>query len=149
MPRHPVSDLLLHNFPENGVKFLLHNPGNLRDVMAYLAAQYRTLPDLGCFDFSRRTIEPDTLIRSDFSHGVTDLLVRLPFRSGREPAAWIKMYLLVEHLSAYQRNIAKLRMGNWESEIETQFRDSLFTFRNRVARNGASAVPSCCCGSPK
>ena len=93
MPRHPVSDLLLHNFPENGVKFLLNNPGNLRDVMAYLAARYRDLPDLGCFDFSRRTIEPDTLIRSDFSHGVTDLLVRLPFRSGREPAAWIKMYL--------------------------------------------------------
>jgi len=36
MPRHPVSDLLLHNFPENGVKFLLYNPDNLRDVIAYL-----------------------------------------------------------------------------------------------------------------
>ena len=103
MPRHAVSDLLLHNFPENGVKFLLHNPGNLRDVMAYLAARYRDLPDLGCFDFARRTIEPDTLIRSDFSHGVTDLLVRLPFRSGREPAAWIKMYLLVEQRRSMEK----------------------------------------------
>jgi len=111
MPRHPVSDLLLHNFPENGVKFLLHNPGNLRDVMGYLAARYRALPDLSCFDFARRTIEPDTLIRSDFSHGVTDLLVRLPFRFGWEPATWIKMYLLVEHLSAHQRHIVPRSLG--------------------------------------
>ena len=111
MPRHAVSELLLHNFPENGVKFLLHNPGNLRDVMGYLAARYRALPDLSCFDFARRTIEPDTLIRSDFSHGVTDLLVRLPFRFGGKPATWIKMYLLVEHLSAHQRHIVPRSLG--------------------------------------
>jgi hypothetical protein len=33
MPKHAVSDLLLHNFPENGVKFLLHHPANLQDLM--------------------------------------------------------------------------------------------------------------------
>jgi len=79
--------------------------------MGYLAARYRALPDLRCFDFARRTIEPDTQIRSDFSHGVTDLLVRLPFRFGRKPATWIKMYLLVEHLSAHQRHIVPRSLG--------------------------------------
>jgi len=90
MPKHPVSDLLLHNFPENGVKFLLHNPGNLQDLIR-LATRHKTLPELRCFDFARRTIEPDTLIRSDFSQGVTDLLVRLPFRASGDPSAWIKL----------------------------------------------------------
>jgi hypothetical protein len=61
-----ISDLLLHNFPENGVKFLLHNPGNLGDLIRFLALRYKTLPDPRGFDFVKRTIEPDTLIRSDF-----------------------------------------------------------------------------------
>ena len=38
-------------------------------------------PTLAAFDCASRTIEPDTLIRGDFSHGVTDLLLSLPFRS--------------------------------------------------------------------
>jgi Putative transposase, YhgA-like len=105
MTRQAVSDLLLHNFPENGVKFLLHNPGNLHDLVHILARLYSTLPDPGLFDFARRTIEPDTLIRADFSHGVTDLLLRLPFRSGPHASSWIKVYLLFEHLSKHQRHI--------------------------------------------
>jgi hypothetical protein len=105
MTRQSVSDLLLHNFPENGVKFLLHNPGNLQDLLSLLARLYQTLPNPACFDCAGRTIEPDTLIRSDFSHGVTDLLLRLPFRTGTEVTAWIKVYLLFEHLSQHQRHI--------------------------------------------
>jgi hypothetical protein len=31
--------------------------------------------------------------------------------------------------------IRELRIGNWESEMETQFRHSLFAFRNRVPQN--------------
>jgi len=111
MPTRPLSDLLLHNFPENGVKFLLHNPANLRDLIRFLAARHETVPEADCFDFVHRTIEPDTLIRSDFSHGVTDLLVRLPFRSGRRPNSWIKVYLLFEHLSGHQRTIVPRSLG--------------------------------------
>jgi hypothetical protein len=69
------------------------------------------LPDLRCFDFGRRIIEPDTLIHGDFSHGITDLLVRLPFRLGGRPRAWIKLYLLLEHLSAHQRHIVPRSLG--------------------------------------
>ena len=45
MAAQGVSDLLLHNFPENGVKFLLHNPGNLEDLLRLLAAmtKYRQI----------------------------------------------------------------------------------------------------------
>jgi hypothetical protein len=111
MPRKPVSDLLLHNFPENGVKFLLHNAGNLRDFMRFLALRHESLPGPDCFDFARRTIEPDTLIRSDFSHGVTDLLVRLPFRSSAQGSEWVKVYVLIEHLSAHQRHIVPRSLG--------------------------------------
>jgi Putative transposase, YhgA-like len=108
---HGVSELLLHNFPENGVKFLLHNPGNLGDLTRMLASRYKTLPDPSGFDFAARTIEPDTLIRSDFSHGVTDLLVRLPFQVGGQATEWIKVYLLFEHLSGHQRHIVPRSLG--------------------------------------
>ena len=60
MATHGVSELLLHNFPENGVKFLLHNPGNLEDLLRLLAARHKTLPVPDRFDFPRRNIEPDT-----------------------------------------------------------------------------------------
>jgi Putative transposase, YhgA-like len=105
MTKHAVSDLLLHNFPENGVKFLLHNPGNLQDLIRLLALRHKSLPDPYCFDCARRTIEPDTLIRGDFSHGVTDLLLSLPFRISEQASEWIKVYLLFEHLSKHQRHI--------------------------------------------
>jgi hypothetical protein len=108
---HGISDLLLHNFPENGVKFLLHHPGNLHDLLRLLARRHPTLPDPNGFDCARRTIEPDTLIRSDFSHGVTDLLLRLPFQTSDQSRAWIKLYLLVEHLSAHQRHIVPRSLG--------------------------------------
>jgi hypothetical protein len=101
----PLSELLLHNFPENGVKFLLHHPDNLQDLVRLLALRYHNLPDANRFDFSRRTIEPDTLIRADFSHGITDLLVRLPLQTGKHAADWVKLYLLFEHLSGHQRHI--------------------------------------------
>lgn len=40
--KRPVSNLLPHNFPENGVKFHLQHPDNLRDL---LATGNRTFPD--------------------------------------------------------------------------------------------------------
>ena len=102
MPRRPISNLLLHNFPENGVKFLRRNPGNLRDLLLMLASHYKNLPEPSRFNFARRTIEPDTLIRSDFSHGVTDLLIRLPFRKANGIGESIKVYILFDHLSGHQ-----------------------------------------------
>ncbi len=111
MAAQGVSDLLLHNFPENGVKFLLHNPGNLEDLLRLLAARHQTLPPPDRFDFARRSIEPDTFIRGDFSHGITDLLVRLPFSTGGEASEWVKVYLLFEHLSAHQRHVVPRSLG--------------------------------------
>jgi hypothetical protein len=108
MPNARVSDLLLHNFPENGVTFLLHNPGNLRDLLTLLAKHRTDLPRPQRFDFERRDIQPDMFIRGDFSHGVTDLLVRLPFRDGELTAA-IQVYLLIEHLSQLQQDRQRLR----------------------------------------
>jgi hypothetical protein len=111
MARPGVSELLLHNFPENGVKFLLHHPNNLQDLLRLLAGRHPALPDPAGFDCARRTIEPDTIIRGDFSHGVTDLLLRLPFRTSNQGHAWIRLYLLVEHLSAHQRHIVPRSLG--------------------------------------
>src|SRR5579883_3177251 len=105
MARQRVSELLLHHFPENGVKYLLQHPANLQDLLRLLARRHPNLPNPNGFDCAHRTIEPDTLIRGDFSHGVTDLLLRLPFRTGDRPATWVEVYLLFEHLSAHQRTI--------------------------------------------
>jgi len=111
MARRPVSELLLHNFPENGVKFLLHHPDNLHDFLLYLGRHNAALPDPQRFDCAQRTIEPDTLIRTDFSHGITDLLIRLPFRGGDLGSTSIKLYLLFEHLSKHQRVIVPRSLG--------------------------------------
>ncbi len=105
-----ISELLLHNFAENGVTFLLHNPGNLEDLIRLLALQNPAILEPDGFDCRKRIIEPDTLIRSDFSHGITDLLIRLPYRIGKR-AEWIELYLLIEHLSAHQRHIVPRTLG--------------------------------------
>jgi hypothetical protein len=111
MAKPNVSELLLHNFPENGVKYLLHNPGNLQDLLHLLARRHPALPNPRSFHCARRVIEPDSLIRGDYSHGVTDLLLRLPFGVGGREEAWIQVYLLVEHLSTHQRHIVPRSLG--------------------------------------
>jgi hypothetical protein len=121
MAKAGVSELLLHNFPENGVKFLLHNPGNLRDLLTMLAKLYPDLPGPDRFAVQRRDIQPDTFIRGDFSHGVADLLVRLPFRTD-EREEWIQIYLLVEHLSTHQRLIVPRSVGYAMDAYRSQLR---------------------------
>lgn len=106
-----VSELLLYNFAENGVKFLLHNAGNLEDLFRILAFRDPTLFAEHRFDCSKRTIEPETLIRSDFSHGITDLLIRLPCNIPGHPKEWVELYLLIEHLSTHQRLIVPRSLG--------------------------------------
>ena len=70
MARQRWSELLLHNFPENGVKLLLHHPDNLQDLMRLLAQRYPILPDPKRFDFTRTTIEADTFVRAELNRGV-------------------------------------------------------------------------------
>ena len=99
--KREFSDLIRH-FPENGVKWLLHHPANVRDSLRLAASDRPDFPSLDCFDFEKMSVEPTTFIREDFRHAISDLLVKLPFRDETEPGA-VDVYFLIEHLSEHSR----------------------------------------------
>lgn len=90
----------LHDFPDRAIRRLLHDPSNLRELIAAL------LPDLVArFDFSQlRPAERDFLL-DDWRGRESDLLFRLPFRqlpdAPAPPPALV--CLLIEHQSEPDR----------------------------------------------
>jgi hypothetical protein len=66
----------LHDFPDRAVRRLLHDPSNLRELIAAL------LPDLvERFDFSQIEVVERSFLLDDWRGRESDLLFRLPFRS--------------------------------------------------------------------
>lgn len=59
--------LIIRNFQENGVKFLLDDPANVRDLMHLFAAD---LADV--IDFDRMALVKTTFIKNDFRHIASD-----------------------------------------------------------------------------
>ena len=104
MDPRQVEDLIRH-FPENGIKWLLHHPANVRETFQMSVRDRPGFPDLARFDFDRMTVEPTSFIHDDFRHGLTDLLVRIPFRLNEAESRTIGVYFLFEHLSQHQRPI--------------------------------------------
>ena len=103
MARKLDYDDLIHHFPENGVKWLLRHHANVRDSLRLAVAGRPEFPDLDRFDFAKMRVEPTTFIREDFRHAISDLLVKIPFRSGTEKPVVIDVYFLIEHLSDHSR----------------------------------------------
>lgn len=89
----PPMDDPLHDFPDRSIRSTLSDRQNLRGLIA------EVLPDLvDRFDFERLEPVPNTFLLDDWRKRESDLLFRLPFRSGGElPPALV--CLLIEHQS--------------------------------------------------
>ena len=90
---------LVRHFPENGLKVLLENPGNVRDLLQLLA-----VPVVPRIDFAQMQVEPAQFVQRDFRHLESDVVLRAPLRVGvRGRPRWITIYILIEHQSEPDR----------------------------------------------
>src|SRR5690242_17778095 len=84
---------LVRRFPENGIKLMLENPGNVRDVYALTDEEVVPL-----IDFSRARAVRSTFVARDYRHIESDLILTAPYRpEGVLRRLWL--YLLIEHQS--------------------------------------------------
>jgi len=90
----PRVQRLVRNFPENGIRFLLENPKNVRDLLGLAD------PDVtGALDLGHLTRLEGTFVKRDFRCVESDVLLRAPLlvRGTGEKNVWI--YILIEHQS--------------------------------------------------
>ncbi len=95
MPSRKRLNLLVRNFHENGLKFMLENPGNVRDLLQLLGVEL--LPRI---DFARMQVVPGRFVQREFRHVEADLVLQAPLRP--EPGSGqrrILLYILIEHQS--------------------------------------------------
>ena len=90
---------LVRHFPENGLKVLLENPGNVRDLLHLLG-----VPAVPRIDFPHMQVEPAQFVQRDYRHLESDVVLRAPLRvAARGRARWITIYILIEHQSEPDR----------------------------------------------
>ena len=90
---------LVRHFPENGLKVLLENPGNVRDLLQLLG-----VPAVPRIDFAHMEVEPAQFVQRDYRHLESDVVLRAPLRvAARGRARWITIYILIEHQSEPDR----------------------------------------------
>jgi hypothetical protein len=110
---------IIRHFRENGLKLLLQNPGNARDLMALTATRL-----LDRLDFARMTVDPTTYIAADYRHLAADLVLQVPFRT-RRGRGTITLYILIEHQSEIDP-LMRLRVLDYVVQIyKRQARDWL------------------------
>jgi len=87
---------LVRHFPENGLKMLLENPGNVKDVLHLLA--FRLIDRI---DFTRMKAEPTRFVHRDYRHLESDVVLRAPLADvpGQAPRRQVIIYILIEHQS--------------------------------------------------
>ncbi len=84
---------IVRQFPQNGLRMLLQNPGNVRDLLALVDLESREL-----IDFDQMAPVPTTFVQRDYRHVEADLVLRAPLRrSGKERQ--VTIYILIEHQS--------------------------------------------------
>ena len=94
MTTHRVEDFA-RQFPENGLKLLLQQPLNVRDLLRIARYQHTN-----AIDFDRLQLDPTTYVQRDYRHLESDVVLRGPLRSGRQT---LLIYLLIEHQSEPDR----------------------------------------------
>jgi predicted transposase YdaD len=84
----------IRRFGENGVKMLLHNGSNARDLLVLARASAIDL-----MDFRRMTVENTSFIQRDFRNIEADLLLKVPLRVKGKRQQLVMLYILIEHQS--------------------------------------------------
>jgi hypothetical protein len=123
MPNRKRLRLLVRHFHENGLKLLLENAGNVRELLQLLDVQL--LPRI---DFSQMRVVPGRFVQRDYRHLESDLVLQVPVRprSGGKQRQ-ILLYILIEHQSEpdlfmplraleYVVMIYKRQMRDWERQ---------------------------------
>jgi predicted transposase YdaD len=111
---------IVRHFRENGLKLLLQNPVNARDLLALTGTNL-----LARLDFDRMTVDPATYVASDYRHVSSDLVLRVPFRgaTGSAGRRALVVYVLIEHQSEPER-LMLLRVLDYLVQIwKAQLRD--------------------------
>ena len=94
MTTHRVEDFA-RQFPENGLKLLLQQPLNVRDLLRI--ARYR---HTNAIDFDRLQLDPTTYVQRDYRHLESDVVLRAPSRRRKQS---LLIYILIEHQSEPDR----------------------------------------------
>jgi hypothetical protein len=90
----------VRQFPENGMKLLLENPLNVRDLLAITAVDL-----LEMVDFERLELVRTTFIKPDYRHVESDVVLTAPLKSrdGARSRRKVVVYILIEHQSEPRR----------------------------------------------
>lgn len=87
---------IVRQFPENGMKLLLENPANVRDLLRIVTADTAKLID---FDGMKRI--QTTFVARDYRHVESDVVLVAPRKAGKGSRSRRKLlvYILIEHQS--------------------------------------------------
>jgi hypothetical protein len=114
-------DRLVRHFPENGLKLMLENAGNVHDLLRLLRVRAADR-----IDFGRMRVEPAHFVQRDYRHLESDVVLSAPLRAGRRGRErLLTIYILIEHQSKpdhfmvfrvleYVLQIYRRQMRDWE-----------------------------------
>ena len=87
---------IVRQFAENGIKLLLEDPRNVRDLLVIREA---AMVDL--IDFDHMTRLPTSFVQRDFRHVEADVVLHAPLRrvGKQQPRQVVTVYILIEHQS--------------------------------------------------
>lgn len=68
------------HFPENGMKLLLQQPDNLRELL-----RIARLSLVDRLDFAHLEADPTTFVQRDYRHVESDLVLRIPIKGRKRP----------------------------------------------------------------
>jgi hypothetical protein len=102
---------LVRQFKENGMKLMLEDPANVRDVLGLLDVAW-----LDGIDFSHLDQVKTTFIRRDYRHLASDLIFTAPLIGAGRSRRNLLIYLLIEHQSEPDR-LMPLRLADSQVQI--------------------------------
>ncbi len=102
---------IIRNFPENGMKILLENPKNVRDLLALTGRGI--VEDV---DFDRSTSVKATFVKRSYRHVEADVVLHAPMVPDKKGKKRLWIYILIEHQSEKDPTMP-LRMLEYVVEI--------------------------------
>lgn len=104
---------IVRRFPENGMKLLLENPANVRDLLNIASTDLA-----GLIDFDRMKRIQTTFVARDYRHVESDVVLVAPrrVRKGSRSRKKLVIYILIEHQSEPDR-LMPLRMLDYSVQV--------------------------------
>lgn len=84
---------IVRRFAENGMKLLLEDPANVRDLLGLTREEA-----VGAIRFDRMKRVQETFVQRDYRHVESDVVLTAPLRGGKKSGG-VVVYILIEHQS--------------------------------------------------